>query len=208
MKESEVRYRRSPCVVATWISDRLVFENYATHKRVAAAPITCQVLDYFTEWKGTAELSHAFPRYSQKSLVSAVRELARVTLLQRSDRPGHAIEQRIDEWKLWNPVAGYFHFVTKDDIYDDTGWDAEAAYFRELDNRSPMPDSVKHYPGAPLLPMVTPSRDCEFTQVLLSRRTWRRFSVDPISYEDLSTLSGHYLPHSWLKSDFLWRRQA
>lgn len=175
--------------MAAWVSGRFVFENYATRKRVAAAPMACQVLDFFSDWHTAPELSHALPHYEEKSLARAVRQLAQVTLLQCSNRPEHPIEKNIPQWKHWNPAGSYFHFSTKDGAYDfDASPGTEATYFRELAARSAMPSSVKRHPDAPLLPMLAPSRDSEFSQVLLSRRTWREFSTNPICYEDLSTL--------------------
>lgn len=189
MNGPQFRYRRSPCVVAAWVSGRLVFENYATRKRVNAAPITCQVLDFFSNWHSAEELGHALPQFSAKSLASAVRQLAQVSLLQRSDHPPHPVEKNIHQWKHWHPAAGYFHFSTKDGEYDrDATAASEAAYFRELDARSPMPAAVKHYPKAELVPMLRPARGGDFAEVLLARRTWRRYHADPVAYQDLSTL--------------------
>jgi len=167
----------------------MVFENYATHKRVAAAPITSQVLDFFSDWRSLEELARAMPQYSKRSHANAVRQLVSVTLLQCSTTRATLVEENIHLWKPWNPAAGYLHFSTKDVKYQ-RGGPAIETYFHQIAQRLPMPSPVKRYTEAARVPMAQPACESDFSRVLLSRRTWREFSPKPLGFDDLSTLFG------------------
>ncbi len=54
----------------------------------------------------------------------------------------------------------------------------------------PMPAPVKRYPNATHFALPAPQHIGEFPQVLLARRTWRRFSPRPVELSALSTLLG------------------
>jgi SagB-type dehydrogenase family enzyme len=51
----------------------------------------------------------------------------------------------------------------------------------------PMPPPVKRLRGAPALRLPAPDYAGEFPDVLLARRTWRRFGRSPVALEDLAT---------------------
>lgn len=187
MKTESARYRRSPCVIAAWVANQLIFENYATQVRAKAAPIACELLDACGDWQSIAELANRLPQYQQKSLQTAARQLVQATLLQSSQRSSNSIEETIHQWKHWHPSAAYFHFATRDGAYesDET---AIAEHFHKLADRMPMPSPVKHYPKSRGVAMHPPAGDGDFRHLLLARRTWREFSRESVSYQDLSTL--------------------
>lgn len=186
VKRDRRLYRRSPCVIAAWVSDQLVFENYVTRVRVAAAPVTCEVLDACSEWRTEEELARLLPHYQDKSVRAALRQLVRATLLQSSQRID-PIEENIHLWGHWRPSAACFHFATKDCNYEPDQA-LLVRHFHALARRIPMPSPVKRYPQAPSFALLSPAGDDNFKKLLLSRRTWRRFSSKAISYQDLSTL--------------------
>jgi len=198
MVSRNLRYRRSPCIVTCWSGSQLIFENYATRKRVAAAPLTCEVLDWFSNWRSIEEVSREVKQYDAASLATSIRQLASVTLLQRSDRKPHPVEAQIARWKDWNPGAGFFHFASKDVAL--RGDPAERrAYFTDLAKQSAMPSSVKHYPDAPQVRLSKGSHDGDFSRSLLARRTWRRFSRSPIPVDQLAALLWlTFRIHGWL----------
>jgi SagB-type dehydrogenase family enzyme len=53
-----------------------------------------------------------------------------------------------------------------------------------------MPAPVKHYPKAAKIALPAPQQSGEFPRVLLARRTWRKFSSQPVELSALSTLLG------------------
>ncbi|HSF14509.1 MAG TPA: SagB/ThcOx family dehydrogenase [Vicinamibacteria bacterium] len=189
MSQSRLRYRRSPHIVSYWSCEGLVFHNYATGARVTATPLATRLLDAFDEWREPETLLEAIPEFSRSSLREAIRRLARRTLLQRSDRPPHAAERMMDPWESWNPAAGFFHFTTKDLPYDRGEAEADSILSRKLAQGRP-PAPVKRYAGAPMLSLAKPSVSGRFADVLVARRTWRRFSRSALPLPALSTLLG------------------
>lgn len=185
-KDSTFSYRRSPCLIAAWINGSFVLVNYATQKQIAAAPLTCEVLDRLGDWRTVGELGDLLPRYDSRSLAIAVRHLARTTLLQRSDRAEHPVEAGVAAWKHWNPAAGFFHFSTKD-VKFEVDRARLLKYYLWLAEQSPMVSAIKQYPSAVCFPMPAVSSDGDFSRVLLSRRTWREFADKPIEFCDLAT---------------------
>jgi SagB-type dehydrogenase family enzyme len=53
-----------------------------------------------------------------------------------------------------------------------------------------MPPAVKRYRGAPVVGLPKAGASGEFTQALLTRRTWRRFSTRRVSLQALGTVLG------------------
>ncbi len=182
-------FRRSPYLICYWANEQLVFQNYATGVRVAAAPLTCAVLDHFDRWQPANVLFDRMDRFSRSSLRKTVRELAKYSLLQRSDRQETAAERALAAWQHWNPAAGFFHLSTKDVRYTFDPVEEER-YLRERAKKFRMPSSIKRFPRARKFPLLAPKTAGEFPSVLLARRTWRQFSQEPVELCTLSTLLG------------------
>jgi SagB-type dehydrogenase family enzyme len=183
-------FRRSPFLVLYWQGEQLVFENFATGKRVTAAPITCEILNFFSQWRPASWLYSRCRQFSPSSIDSAIATLAQQSLLERSDTRLTLAEKNMRTWEHWNPAAGFFHFSTKiAEVEED---DSSTTYKRlvRLAKRIPMPLPVKRYRGARKMSLVAPKMEGEFPNVLFSRRTWRRFSPRPLLLADLATLLG------------------
>jgi len=188
-KPKRARFRRSPFVVSYWDAEKLVFENYATGKGATAAPITAELLNFFSRWRSADALFRHFPQYSAASLRAAIQELVRHSLLQRSDRRLQPLEHSLAAWKDWNPAAGFFHFTGRD-LPFEADLVGMGRYMEELTHERAMPVPVKHYPRAAQTFLPAPCVEGEFTRVLTGRRTWRRFAPGKLSLADLATLLG------------------
>ncbi|MFQ5664684.1 MAG: SagB family peptide dehydrogenase [Terriglobia bacterium] len=194
-------FRRSPHLVCYWTGGELIFENYATGVRTATDPIACQILNIFDRWRPLEELADHLNFFPPSSLRKAVTVLARHSLLERSDRPPTPTERAMESWRRvhWNPAAGFLHFSTKDIPYA-TDLQATERLLRRQAKTWPMPAGAKRYPKARKVPLPKPHTDGQFAEVLLARRTWRRFSRRPIGLSALGTLLGltwgvqHWLP--------------
>jgi SagB-type dehydrogenase family enzyme len=185
-----IRYRRSPYLIFYWSGKRIAFENYYTRSKVYAAPLLFELLSFFDTWHGIRAFEHRFPQFDSAVLRSGLSVLVRHGLLQRSDRPHEAAAPRaMTAWANWNPAAGLLHFSTKDLRYSP---DLQLLLQRQQARakRQPMPSPVKRYPGAKQIALPAPRHAGEFPQVLLARRTWRKFSPDPVELPALSTLLG------------------
>jgi SagB-type dehydrogenase family enzyme len=188
-RAKKVRFRRSPFLVSYWRGNELIFENYAMAKGAVAAPLTAEVLNFFSGWHTLSALSRHLPQYSPASLRAAVAGLVRHSLLQRSDRKADSTEQLMDAWRNWNPAAGFFHFTGRDLPFTADLMKARR-YMEDLNHEKAMPVPVKRYRRAPHTRLSAPRDAGEFPRVLTSRRTWRRFSPGKLSFADLSTLLG------------------
>ncbi len=188
-KAKQVLFRRSPFLVSYWSDSQLIFENYATGRGATAAPIAAEVLSFFSRWRSAEALCHHLPQYSASSLRASVKELVRHSLLQRSDRKVQPLENSLAAWKDWNPSAGFFHFTGRD-LPFEADLVRIGRYMEGLTHEKAMPVPVKHYPRAARTVLPPPRVEGEFTRVLTSRRTWRRFAAGKLALADLATLLG------------------
>ncbi len=185
-----VLYRRSPHLVCYWEGGRSVFTNYATGQSITADPVVCTVLDFFDRWRPVHALERCFSQFTPASLRRLLGQLNRHTLLQRSDRPISPRERALEGWTGWSPSAAFFHFSTKDFPYAADDPVTSLRWLRRRARQQPPPSTMKRYHNAWQVPLPPPRTDGEFPQVLLARRTWRRFSPRPIDQVALGTLLG------------------
>ena len=185
----QVLFRRSPFLVSYWNESELIFENYATGEGATAAPIATEVLNFFSRWLPAGALFRRLPQYSPSSLRAAINELARHSLLQRSDRKPQALERAMIAWKDWNPAAGFFHFTGRD-LPFEADLVRMGRYMKGLTQEKAMPVPEKHYPRAAQTILPPPRVEGEFTRVLTTRRTWRRFAPGKLALADFATLLG------------------
>ena len=188
VKRPNLLLRRAQFLVCYWERTRLVFENYGTGIRISADPLTCQILHFFDRWRSVDALAARLVQFTPSSVRAAVAALERHSFLVRSDRPVDAKAAALATWTSWNPAAGFFHFSTKDVAYVNQA--AVSRFLQRQAKRWPMPRPIKRYRGARQTQLPPIKADGEFSQVLLARRTWRRFSRRRLSFPDLSTLLG------------------
>jgi SagB-type dehydrogenase family enzyme len=182
-------YRRARFVVCYWRDERLIFHNFLTQRQIAANPLTTRILNFFGPWRSIVELCASLPQYTAASLRKAVSLLVHYSMLERSDRQPMAGTKALESWREWNPAAGFFHLSTKDFPFEK---DLEAE-FRGLVRKSktePILRPIKRHAGAQQVNLVAPKTDSEFPGVLLSRRTWRKFSTRPVELRALGELLG------------------
>jgi SagB-type dehydrogenase family enzyme len=182
-------YRRANSLVSYWLDDELVFHNYATGQKTAAAPIACEVLDFFDRWGTVESLAKHLNQFTPESLQAAVSQLVRKTFLERSGKSNGRTEKPLSGWKDWNPAAGFFHYSTRDTSYDSDLEKIDRS-IRRLVRRERIPLLAKRYPRAPKTALPKAEMRGEFSNAIFERRTWRQFSPDPISLADLSALLG------------------
>jgi SagB-type dehydrogenase family enzyme len=182
-----LHFRRSPHLVCYWSDRTFVIHDYSSSLRVGVDPIACKILDFFDDWRPLEGLYRSMSRFSRSSLQKAVTELARNSLLERSDRPQTPSERAMQAWEGWNPAAGLFHFSTKDVRYT-TDPVEERRFLRHRAKEWPLPPPTKCYRRARKFHLPLPAVESELPRVLLARRTWRRFSKEPIALASLGIL--------------------
>jgi SagB-type dehydrogenase family enzyme len=138
-------------------------------------------------WISLDAIRHALNGIPGRHVDRLVQSMLVERLLLRAGDREDPVDRALETWNAWNPAAGFFHFSTKDQTPPADPAPAERALQREARLRG-MPPSIKSYRGAARVRLSPPRRDGEFARVLLERRTWRRFSGNPIPLADVSTL--------------------
>jgi SagB-type dehydrogenase family enzyme len=163
-------------------------ENYLIKKVVAAAPVVVSLLDRSSTWQPAGALATAtLPGVPRAKALRLIRALVEAGLLERESSRRRSAS--LESWGPWLPHAGLLHFGTKDEPYP-----SPASAVRELERRTrgvTLPPATKSYSRRPvtaLPPAHAP--DIDLSDVLLARRTWRRFGRAPVSIHDLATLLG------------------
>jgi SagB-type dehydrogenase family enzyme len=188
-RRNTILYRRAPFIVSYWSGNSLIYENFLTQRRIAANPQTTTILHFFDRWCSPRELIVHLGEYKPTSLQRAIALLHKHSFLQRSGEMRLPREQALKNWREWNPAAGFFHLSTKDvEFYQETEEEFRSVLL--LAKLHAVPKPFKRYPHVAQVRLPKPKVDGEFPRVLLSRRTWRKFSAKPVGLPELSTLLG------------------
>ena len=200
MRERTIQLRRARSLFAYWRDGQLFLYNFARRLTVSGRPITCEVLDFFSEWRTSQEAITHFADYTRRSVRSALSQLVKQGLLLPKDSPEVTLDSRIaKEWSTWLP-EGSFHFSTKDAVYVHSK--SSFPQLRSVLPKTPHPRIFKTVKGAKktLLPKCA-FPDSEFIQVLMARKTHREFSKQDLKLETVSQLlslvwgvTGYFIP--------------
>ncbi len=180
-----VRVRRTPHLVVYWRSRTLVACNYATGGKTEITSKACELLTACDDWTKLDDLERA-GFVSSSTFAATVDRLVELTLLERSDRPTDPRVTAMDTLRPWNPQAGFFHATTKDVRFVSPRVFARRA--RTGAAASPPPAAIKRYSGLETIDLRRPDRADPFAQVLHARRTWRRYSSQPVTIDELATI--------------------
>lgn len=186
MRESTIQFRRARSLVAYWQNGQLCFHNFARRLTVSGRPITCEVLDFFSEWRTYREAINRFAEYTPKSVRSGLSQMVEKGLLLAKDSSEAAQDGRIaKQWAAWLP-EGSVHFSTKDTPYVCGNWSFDR--LRSLLPKTPQPEIFKTVRGAKKLLPTRTFPDSEFIRVLMARKTHREFSKKKVTLENVSQL--------------------
>jgi SagB-type dehydrogenase family enzyme len=179
------RFRRSPFLVVYWKDARLLVHNYARGSVVEVAPHLLSILDACAAWRSVDDLV-ADLQISVAQARFSVRVLIAQSLLQQSDESPDARDTAMAALSEWNPAAGFFHTTTKKVRF--LGRSAARALAKRRSRVRAMPAPVKRLRGAPTVPLPRTDYVGEFPEVLVARRTWRRFGSGPVPLANLATV--------------------
>jgi SagB-type dehydrogenase family enzyme len=173
--------------VSYWRDASIIFHNYATGDVLKATPLVSALLHSCTDWRDIPSLARELEA-SPVVTSTLVAQLVARHLLHRADQPVDPRERAMRAFRHWNPAAGFFHTATKNVPFTPSRL-AEAALLRQAQTW-PMPRVTKRFRDSTTVRLPLVQGDGEFAQVLLKRRTWRRFSKRPVGVDDLATTIG------------------
>jgi SagB-type dehydrogenase family enzyme len=186
VREPTIQLRRARSLLAYWQDGELFFHNFARRLTVSSAPITCEVLDFFSDWRTSKEAIAHFADYTPGSVRSTLSQLMKYGLLLLKGSTEAAQDSWIaKEWKAWLP-QGSFHFSTKDAAYVGPSWNL--ARLKSTLPKTPPPTIFKTLKGSKKTLPARTFPDSEFIRVLMARKTHRQFSNQQIAIETLSQL--------------------
>ena len=162
--------------------------NYATRQVAAADPLVLTILQRCSRWTSISVLRRDLDLEDAPSLRRLIATLVDTGLLEASDRPRDPRAGAMERLDPWNPFAGFFHTFTRDVRFVSTRESRRMS--REQAAGAGVPAPVKRYRGAATIDLPAPRDEGEFPSVLKARRTWRRYSRQPVSVDELATLLG------------------
>lgn len=179
-------YRRAHALIAYWNHGGLAVRNYARNTRIRSLTAEAlAVLNASTHWRSERELVEMCPTMTRDALAATLAQLIDAGLVQRSDAPGDLVEDALDGWSAWGPSASFFHLDTKDVEYVDRSTNAARADRRLLVDPPPPRDE-----GDVSIELPAFTRRGPFPEVLLARRSWRRFGRRALTLAEVSTVLG------------------
>ncbi|MCX5390541.1 SagB/ThcOx family dehydrogenase [Streptomyces sp. NPDC006482] len=193
--------RRSRTLTARWHEGALTVEDYLAEPGdegrtgVEVDGTALDILGHFDDWTDPEAVLGKLDGYDADSVRVAIKDLAELGLLHGRDEVERE-DKLTDAWRHWGEAARYFHFATKDVSYvteengADTGRDELVS---ELLEEGPPPSVFGRRAGGPKfrLPRSFVPLDRSFSDVLVSRRTTREFSDEPVGLREFSTVL-HY----------------
>jgi SagB-type dehydrogenase family enzyme len=106
----------------------------------------------------------------------------------------------MDTLAPWQPEVGFFHSATKDVRF----WSARQRrrHAQTAADRTPMPARVKRYSNVQTVALPAIASENLFTDVLLGRRTSRRYSSAPVTIQELASLLAFSAGvHQWVRTE-------
>jgi SagB-type dehydrogenase family enzyme len=181
-----LKVRRSAHLVAYWRNQTLIACNYATGTRVEVPSPACDLLTFCDGWT-TLDAVERAGFVPPSAFAATIDRLVALTLLERSDRPRDPRAAAMDTLHAWNPQAGFFHATTKDVPFVSP---RVAARRGAAAAATPPPPALKRYRHRTTIDLARPRRDDELARVLHARRTWRRYSSQPVTVDELGAILG------------------
>ncbi len=174
-----MRVRRSKSLVAFWEGESFVLHNYVTNSQCRVSPGVATLLHELTEYRPKAEVIEILGDALVNSLVEQ-------QFLITEGSPASRKESAIDSTWQWGIEARHFHYVTQAVRFDHQP-ELERGILRP--QSITRPDPYKDYGRTDVdLREGLGSRGGELWDTLRSRRTRRKFTRQPVTVDDLSTV--------------------
>jgi hypothetical protein len=158
-----IRFRRAASVVFLPYGEHVTVYNFVTRRAFECTDEEIRILLSASDWR----------------VFSTVDEVARLVELTALVVEGTGVAGRDEDYRArwtWGPVAGLYHFATRDAGYDDPPGDDQAG------------PSLYHRHAGQDIPLPAVDEAGHLWRILRDRRTGREFSGGRISRDSLAAI--------------------
>ena len=178
-------YRRTRELIAGWVNQRLVVRNYVHRSSLEMTPGITQVLGVLSSWHTFENLCEQCRPLEPGEVRGILDQLLAAHMVESAGATSSDAARNLAEWESWSPSASFFHFDTRNVRYADEKAAADWNFRWSLD------------PPPPRRPVMDASIELpefrsggEFQDVLLARRSWRRFGPRSLTQQEVAALLG------------------
>jgi SagB-type dehydrogenase family enzyme len=162
-------------MVVYWVNEHAVGFIWQTAQRIPLTTGAMSLLQRLADWTTVSELSvHLGTPGDVDQVGEVVALLHSLGLVEREDASGQP-----HHWDAWSPAAAFFHFSTKNGTFPED----LAQHDRELVEKAkehPQPAPTRRIDGPRLVLPSCTLDNADLHDSLIARRTWRRFSRQPV----------------------------
>lgn len=182
---SSTYVRRSDFLIAYLVGDEVALHNYACRTAYQGHPRVLRLMARAGAWTAVQTLLDGVVGWDGESPRELVDTLIDRRILHTLDHEPPAEESQMERWRGWNPAAGFLHLSTKDVSYVPRHQERRLRFVP-----TPEPAPLKEYPDTQQVRLPPFPRDSSVGELLLGRRTWRRFGSGSLDSEELSAVLG------------------
>jgi SagB-type dehydrogenase family enzyme len=197
---------RNPDLLIYWQAAKLLVKDLESGKSVLSSPEVVGLLDLFDRPRGAQEAAARYSGYEPRSVERAIGRLANLGLLVPAEGARRKFS-RIAVWKE-NVASAHYHVASRDIPYPQSPRAIERDWLT-LVASGRRPPRFKRYPGGSrrkLSRSAVTSVTGRLEEVLEKRRTVRRFSREPLGFEDFSRIvNGTWGRTGWLDAGAIGR---
>jgi SagB-type dehydrogenase family enzyme len=169
------RFRRTPGVVIYWEQAQAICFVWQSSRGVPVSPQVVAILQDLSDWVTAGELRERIaPGGDEATVDETIRLLLMLGLVERERD-----QQPPRGWTEWSPHAAFFHFATKNGVFPEDLQEYDRALVEKAAH-TPPPAPTKRVEGSRSRVPAAPWPGSDLMATLVERRTWRRFSPQPV----------------------------
>lgn len=176
------RYRRVPGLVIFWAQSQAVCFVWRTAQRIPITFEAASLLDQLSDWTTVEQLTDRIGAGDQHTTVAETIDL--LLTLAMIEREGADTDSN---WLQWSPEATFFHFATKNGVFPEDLRARDRALAEKAAHHPP-PPPTKRIEGRRVRLSAAAIGPAGLEAALKTRRTWRRFSEQPVPATALGAL--------------------
>jgi len=178
-----VRFRRSPHLVGFWKDGACLISNFRTGRVARLTPDLLGVLQALDDWTLATDAARAVA-LPVKATSAILKALVSASFAEARSR---STKNKPDPWQPWDPAAGFFHFSTRGTRFNADVSAGERRLVQKA-TTTPPPPPTRRRRSAVRVALARGTATSPLAEVLLARRTWRRFSPAAVALADLADL--------------------